>query len=142
MKLSFVAALATTALAITSDAAKSRIRLYDKDMFKGNCKEFIMEDYDSCYTISEFFQPRAAQFLNGDPFRDGLSITFFETGNCGGKYTRASHAMKQNVWQSWGKLQNVYGIAGSVMVRGPDTAGNGKITQYKRAKVPELKECK
>ncbi|KAF9974675.1 hypothetical protein BGZ73_001859 [Actinomortierella ambigua] len=142
MKLSFVAALAAAALAATSDAANSMVRLYNLDNHKGDCRQFPVYKYDVCYTISEFYLPRSARYFNADPHKNELTVTFFETGNCGGKYTRASGPMKQNVWHGWGKLDNVYGIAGSVMVHGAATsAGSGKVTQYKPAFNADWSNC-
>ncbi|KAF9162611.1 hypothetical protein DFQ27_000352 [Actinomortierella ambigua] len=138
MKLSFVATLSAIALAVTSEAAESALRLYNLDNTKGNCRSFPIRAYDTCYTISEFYLPRSASFVNNDPHKSKLSVTFYETGNCGGKWTRASGPMKNGIWNSWGKLGSVHSRAGSVLVHGAETSnGDGKIDQYKPAVIAD-----
>ncbi|KAG0270325.1 hypothetical protein DFQ27_008339 [Actinomortierella ambigua] len=80
MKMLFVATLSAIALAVTSEAAESAPRLFNLGDTKGNCR-----------------LPRLASFVNNDPHKFKLSVTFYETGNCDGKWTRASGPMKNGI---------------------------------------------
>ncbi|KAK3814406.1 MAG: hypothetical protein J3Q66DRAFT_402957 [Benniella sp.] len=133
MKFSFIAAIAAAALAITADA-RSEIVLYNKENLQGTCASFPVHDYDVCYIISEFYQPKSASYYNDDSSTDQVTVTFYETGNCGGKWRRISSKMPYRAKTSWNKIEYVYGVAGSVMVqKSKDITGNGKSSQYRKA---------
>ncbi|KAG0247737.1 hypothetical protein DFQ27_001644, partial [Actinomortierella ambigua] len=94
--------------------------------------------YNTCYTVSQFYLPRFASFINNDPHKSKLSVTLYETGNSGGRWTRASGPMKNGLWHSWGKRGTVHPRAGSVLVHGAETSnGDGKIVQYKPAVIAD-----
>ncbi|GJJ75205.1 hypothetical protein EMPS_07563 [Entomortierella parvispora] len=139
MKFSIVAAISAITLAVTSDAAL--MKLYNLQDIKGSCDSFPISKYDWCYTISQFYLPRSASFLNQDPNSGLISVTFFETGNCGGKYTRISGNFGTNVFQQWPQLGTLSGIAGSVMVTKGGKTGQGTINQYHGAEIAQLGSC-
>ncbi|KAF9371836.1 hypothetical protein CPB97_001685 [Podila verticillata] len=139
MKFSIVATISAIVLAVTSDAAS--VKLWNLQDSKGDCSIFPVAKYDTCYTVSEFYLPRSAGLLNGDSSTDKLSITFFETGNCGGKYLRLAGTFKTGTWTSYGQLASVNGIAGSVMLQKGGAGGQGTINQYKAAEFAKFGRC-
>lgn len=143
MKLSFVATISAIVLATTSNAENSVLRLFNLENHKGNCRAFPLTAYGDCYTVSEFYLPRSASFHNADTKNDKITLTFFETGNCGGKWTRISGQMSTTTWSSWGRLGSVTGIVGSVMVQNTLTSNDdGTINQYRPAFIAKWqKDC-
>ncbi|GJJ78911.1 hypothetical protein EMPS_11270 [Entomortierella parvispora] len=140
MKFSILAAVSAIALAATSDAAT--LKLFNLQDEKGNCRALPLTEYGTCYTVSEFYLPRSASFLNQDSSASQMTLTFYETGNCGGKYTRASATFPTSSWSSWGKLGSVNGIVGSVMLEKTKVSnGDGSITQYKPATFAQWQNC-
>ncbi|KAF9982516.1 hypothetical protein BGZ75_006104 [Mortierella antarctica] len=139
MKISIVAAISAIVLAGASDAAS--LKIWNLQDTKGDCSTLPLSKYDVCYTISEFYLPRSASLYNADPHTDKLSLTFFETGNCGGKYTQFGGAFKTSLWYSWYKLGNVNGIAGSVMLQKGGSNTEGTINQYKPAEFAKFTKC-
>ncbi|KAF9374411.1 hypothetical protein CPC16_001327 [Podila verticillata] len=96
MKFSIVAAISAIVLAVTSDAAS--VKLWNLQDSKGDCSILPVAKYDTCYTVSEFYLPRSAGFLNGDFGTDKLSLAFFETGNCDGKWLKLDGNFKTTTW--------------------------------------------
>ncbi|KAF9567290.1 hypothetical protein EC968_003270 [Mortierella alpina] len=139
MKFSIIAAISAIVLAGASDAAS--LKVWNLQDTKGDCGIFPISKYDVCYTISEFYLPRSASFNNADPNTEKLSLTFFETGNCGGKYAKVAGSWKTSLWYSWYKLGNVNGIAGSVMLQKGGSSGEGTINQYKPAEIAKFSRC-
>ncbi|KAF9274133.1 hypothetical protein BGZ68_000909 [Mortierella alpina] len=139
MKFSIIAAISAIVLTGTSDAAS--LKIWNLQDTKGDCSTFQISKYDVCYTISEFYLPRSASINNADPNTEKLSLTFFETGNCGGKYFKAAGSWKTTLWYSWGKLQGVNGIAGSVMLQKGGAGDEGTINQYKPAEFAKFSRC-
>ncbi|KAF9166933.1 hypothetical protein DFQ26_006460 [Actinomortierella ambigua] len=117
MKMLFVATLSAIALAVTSEAAESAPRLFNLGDTKGNCRVLLNQSL-----------PRLASFVNNDPHKFKLSVTFYETGNCDGKWTRASGPMKNGIWNSLGKIGSVHSRAVFVLVHGAEASnGDGKM---------------
>ncbi|KAF9964774.1 hypothetical protein BGZ70_005963 [Mortierella alpina] len=139
MKFSIIAAVSAIVLAGASDAAS--LKVYNLQDHKGDCGTFLINKYDVCYTISEFYLPRSTSFYNADPNTEKLSLTFFETGNCGGKYFKVAGSWKTSLWYLWGNLGSVNGIAGSVMLQKGGSGGGGTISQYKPAEIAKFSRC-
>ncbi|KAF9580541.1 hypothetical protein BGW38_002785 [Lunasporangiospora selenospora] len=133
MKISSIAvAVATFALAATSDAANSLIRAYNQEGFKGACNSFPVLQYNACYIASDFHLLRSASYTNEDSNNNKITVIFFETGNCGGKWSRASGTYPKGITQLWGALGPVGGKVGSIIVQNVLTNGpaSGTIDQY------------
>ena len=140
MKFSILAAVSAIALAITSEAAT--LKFFNLQDTKGNCRALPLSAYGTCYTVSEFYLPRSASFLNQDPYASQMTLTFFETGNCGGRFTRASASFPTTDWVSWGELGSVNGIIGSVMLEKTTVSnGDGTVNQYTPASFAQWKNC-
>jgi len=139
MKFSIVAAISAIALAVSSEAAQ--VKIFNLQDAKGDCSVFPVDKYDTCYTISQFYLPRTASFHNDDSSTSKLSITFYETGNCGGKYYRLAGDWKTKLWYTWGTLGNVNGIAGSFMLTKGGSFETGTVNQYKAAEFAKLAKC-
>jgi hypothetical protein len=141
MKFSFVAAIAAVALAATTEAS-SRLQAYNADNLGGFCASMDVLAYDTCYTISPYYQPKSASYFNDDPYANQITVIFFETANCGGKWTRSSSVVPYGTSVRWGRLEHVYGVAGSIVVqKSKVNSGNGEINQYSRATILPWTPC-
>lgn len=127
MKLSFLAAIAAVALATTSDAANSILSLYNE---QGTCNSFPVYAYNTCYQVSKFWNAQAAGYVSADGGNDNVSISFFESNNCGDNYTRVTGKMTMGKVYSWNSLGQVSGSVGSVWVQNSITTNEeGYINQ-------------
>ncbi|KAK3820026.1 MAG: hypothetical protein J3Q66DRAFT_368058 [Benniella sp.] len=134
MKFSLIAAASAIAFAATSEAG--RVNLYSKEKHGGTCKGFTTSVYGACYDVSAFKSVKSAAYLSSDNFADSFTLTFFETANCGGKWTRASGKWPAGQWQYWPTLEYVSGNVKSVWItKTVETPGNG----YDNVKRPSTK---
>ncbi|KAF9899001.1 hypothetical protein BX616_003370 [Lobosporangium transversale] len=142
MKFSILATIAAMALAVSTDAY-SKVSLHTGDDLGGSCRNFEITKYDQCINVSDFKNARSAAYYHDDPHAKEITLTFYESKNCGGKWTRSGFKSRVGTRYSWGKLQNVYGKVGSVVLhKGRFPSGNGVIKQHLPSKSANFKKCK
>ncbi|KAG0239387.1 hypothetical protein BGX31_002803 [Mortierella sp. GBA43] len=111
-----VAAIATLALATTLEASHPVIRFYTETDRKGSCAAITIVEYRKCYDVVNFAMVKSAAYVNGDPYNDKVSVSFFEGPNCGGKYTRRTGEMPFGKPYNLGNLGQVSGFVESIWV--------------------------
>ncbi|KAF9363560.1 hypothetical protein BGX34_003809 [Mortierella sp. NVP85] len=108
MKFSLIAVAFAIAFAVTSHAAELNLLTREE-----KCHGLSIT-YGSCYNVSEFGKVTAADFVSKDNNNKGITLIFFESGNCGGKYTKISGYWPAESWQYWSQINYVSGNIKSV----------------------------
>jgi hypothetical protein len=140
MKFSLIAAASALAMAATSEAAWAK--LWSQEQNTGTCKQFELNSYGTCYDVSAFGSVKSSGFVSTDPYNNKITITFFETANCGGKWTRASGNWPAGSWQYWPWLDYVSGNIKSVWITNLiETNGNGSDNIYRPSTKAAFKSC-
>ncbi|KAF9899000.1 hypothetical protein BX616_003369 [Lobosporangium transversale] len=141
MKFPIIVTAATITLAATTDAY-SRVVLFGAEKYGDTCGSFQTTQYEQCMSVTTFNSAKSAAYYHDDPYTDGITLTFYETGNCGGNWTRAGFQATMRMSIGWEILENVYGRVGSVLLhKGIEPSGNGIINQYLPATTAIISNC-
>ncbi|KAK3820023.1 MAG: hypothetical protein J3Q66DRAFT_399449 [Benniella sp.] len=145
MKFSLIAAASAIAFAATANAdSYSFVNLYSGDSLRGTCQSIAFKGvYGECYDVSGVRNPvRSAAFGNGEHIKNRFTVTFYDTANCGGRWTRASFKKSFGLWASWDYLDNVSGNVKSVKVTNDlAPSGSGQNNDYALSKKLTFRNC-
>ncbi|KAF9897824.1 hypothetical protein BX616_004919 [Lobosporangium transversale] len=132
MKFSIIATTVALALATTTiEAANSKVYFYSDENNTGNCRYIEVPKYDLCVSAIDFRNAKSAQYHHEDPHATGVTLTFYETANCGAKWTRAGFSTRVGLIHKWGKLDKVGGKVKSILLhKGILPNGSGYVEQY------------
>ncbi|CAO3570833.1 unnamed protein product [Mortierella alpina] len=131
MKFSILVTVAAAiGLASFAEAKASSVNVYAQTDFKGQCKNAEMYKYDQCYSTQTNKNIKSLYYNHQDAAASEITITLYETGTCGGKYTRAGFDVKMGQHYGFGALQVNGGKVGSMVIhKGKYSNGSGVIKQ-------------
>ncbi|KAF9943338.1 hypothetical protein BGZ75_007411 [Mortierella antarctica] len=131
MKFSILATVAAAiGLAAFAEAKASSVNVYSKTNFKGQCKNAEMYAYDQCYSTQTNKNIKSFYYHHQDDAAKEVTVTLYETGTCGGKWTRAGFSVKKGFHYGFGSLQVNGGKVGSMVLhKGRFPNGSGVIKQ-------------
>ncbi|KAF9289404.1 hypothetical protein BGZ68_009428 [Mortierella alpina] len=140
MKFSILATVAAAiGLAAFAEAKASSINVYGQNNFKGQCKNAELYVYDQCYSTQTNKNIKSLYYHHQDDAASEVTITLYETGTCGGKFTRAGFQVKKGDHLGFASLQANSGKVGSVVLhKGRFSNGSGVIKQKLPAKAAKF----
>ncbi|KAF9955694.1 hypothetical protein BGZ72_003488 [Mortierella alpina] len=140
MKFSILATVAAAiGLAAFAEAKASSVNVYSKTNFKGQCKNAEMYVYDQCYSTQTNKNIKSFYYHHQDDHAHEVTITLYETGTCGGKWTRAGFKVKKGDHWGFKTLQANSGKVGSMVLhKGLFPSGSGVIKQKLPAKAAKF----